>query len=1006
MRRKMIAKKLKTTVAAVAAVALVAACVGQRVNADEISTDQATETTADSSTDATTSDDTSTSSEEEYSSERISTNYTRVSSKYSASDYTGDTVSIDIEGAATGDTKKALTDETKDYADASQVLDLSTGDKATLQIDVPEDGLYYMNFNYLSYDDSILPITLGMKVDGDYPFYETRTVKLTTSWKLSEEKNYDRYNNEVVAVPDKDIKWENQSLTDSSYRHSDPLKLELTKGKHTLEFEVQEGTFLLGNIELAAPTTVASYTSSEAAEGSELITIQGEEYAETNDSSIHAVAEYDTSVDPYATKETILNTLDSDSFDEAGQKVTYSFNVEKAGYYNIAMNYRQSDKTDFPVFVDIAVDGEIPNEAFRSYSMAYTTKYKTSTLKDSNDNDLSVYLEAGEHTISYTISMDNICYIMEELDLVMSEVNDLALEITKVAGSNADKYRDLKLSRYIPNLEETLYGYADKLTELEQSAVKWSDSDKNVAVMSSMLIAAKQLKSLADNPDEIPYRISELSTSTNSVNHYLAQALDDLMVNGLAIDRIYIYQDNAELPSKPGFFKSIGMNLSRFASSFTNQAYSTSNTNKEHLQVWVNRSSQYVQIMQKLIDEEFTPQTGIDVDISIMPDQQKLVLANSAGNAPDVATGINYTIPYELAIRGALADLTQFDGFKEAANQYEPGFFLTGTIGDKIYSMPETMNFWVMFYRSDVLEKLGIEVPETMDDVIDMLPTLQMRGLNFYYPTAGMLLMRNFHGTTPLIVQNGGSIYNSTANAGCGFGNENTVQGFTTLTDLFTVYNLPVNVDNFYQHFRNGDMPIGIADYATFNMLTNAAPELASSWEIALIPGTEQEDGTIDRSVCGCAESSVIFKSDSEREQQAWQFVQWWSSAEVQAEFGQTIQISYGDDYIWNTANMAALDQLPIDSNSKKVIEETAKNVVDVARVPGTYLLEREISNAFNDIVVNGQDERTRIDKAVRSVNHEFDRKLEEFGYNDSEGNVIESYNIPTIETVKELLEE
>ncbi len=1006
MRRKMIAKKLKTTVATVAAVALVAACVGQRVSADEVSTDQATETTADSSAAATTSDDTSTSSEEEYSSERISTNYTRVSSKYSASDYTGDTVSVDIEGAATGDTKKALTDETKDYADASQVLDLSTGDKATLQIDVPEDGLYYMNFNYLSYDDSILPITLGMKVDGDYPFYETRTVKLTTSWKLSEEKNYDRYNNEVVAVPDKDIKWENQSLTDSSYRHSDPLKLELTKGKHTLEFEVQEGTFLLGNIELAAPTTVASYTGSEAAEGSELITIQGEEYAETNDSSIHAIAEYDTSVDPYATKETILNTLDSDSFDEAGQKVTYSFNVEKAGYYNIAMNYRQSDKTDFPVFVDVAVDGQIPNEAFRSYGMAYTTKYKTSTLKDSNDNDLSVYLEAGEHTISYTISMDNICYIMEELDLVMSEVNDLALEITKVAGSNADKYRDLKLSRYIPNLEETLYGYADKLTELEQSAVKWSDSDKNVAVMSSMLIAAKQLKSLADNPDEIPYRISELSTSTNSVNHYLAQALDDLMVNGIAIDRIYIYQDNAELPSKPGFFKSIGMNLSRFASSFTNQAYSTSNTNKEHLQVWVNRSSQYVQIMQKLIDEEFTPQTGIDVDISIMPDQQKLVLANSAGNAPDVATGINYTIPYELAIRGALADLTQFDGFKEAANQYEPGFFLTGTIGDKIYSMPETMNFWVMFYRSDVLEKLGIEVPETMDDVIDMLPTLQMRGLNFYYPTAGMLLMRNFHGTTPLIVQNGGSIYNSTANAGCGFGNENTVQGFTTLTDLFTVYNLPVNVDNFYQHFRNGDMPIGIADYATFNMLTNAAPELASSWEIALIPGTEQEDGTIDRSVCGCAESSVIFKSDSEREQQAWQFVQWWSSAEVQAEFGQTIQISYGDDYIWNTANMAALDQLPIDSNSKKVIEETAKNVVDVARVPGTYLLEREISNAFNDIVVNGQDERTRIDKAVRSVNHEFDRKLEEFGYNDSEGNVIESYNIPTIETVKELLEE
>lgn len=78
---------------------------------------------------------------------------------------------------------------------------------------------------------------------------------------------------------------------------------------------------------------------------------------------------------------------------------------------------------------------------------------------------------------------------------------------------------------------------------------------------------------------------------------------------------------------------------------------------------------------------------------------------------------------------------------------------MTGTIGEGIYSMPETMNFWVLFYRTDVLEKLGLEVPDTMDDVIDMLPELQMRGLNFYYPTAGMLQMRNFHGTTPIIMQ-------------------------------------------------------------------------------------------------------------------------------------------------------------------------------------------------------------------------------------------------------------
>ena len=235
-------------------------------------------------------------------------------------------------------------------------------------------------------------------------------------------------------------------------------------------------------------------------------------------------------------------------------------------------------------------------------------------------------------------------------------------------------------------------------------------------------------------------------------------------------------------------------------------------------------------------------------------------------------------------------------------------------------------------------------------------------------------------------------------------GNEKSVNGFTKLTDLFTVYNMPVNVDNFYQHFRNGDMPIGIADYATFNMLTNAAPELSSSWKVALIPGTQKSDGTIDRSVCGCAESSVIFKSNSERQKKAWEFVKWWSSTETQAEFGQTIQITYGGEYIWPTANTKAFAQLPINSDTKKIVEETAKNVKDVARVPGTYLLEREMSNTFNDIAVNGDNEQTRIDKAVKTVNHEFERKLEEFGYSDSDGKVIKDYKIPTYESVKKLL--
>lgn len=933
-------------------------------------------------------------------SERISNNYTKVSSKYTAPEYSGDVLVFPFSSGQGG----TVTSDTKGYSGSDSVMDVTAGDTVELTVSVSKAALYAVRFDYLSYDNSVLPIEFSMEVDGEYPFYESRNVKLRSTWLPKAEISLDRYNDEVVTIPDKAIQWESTYFKDSSYRHSNALLIELDAGEHIFRFNVKSGSFLFGSLALAAPESVPTYNGSQTAAGGGIIPVEGEDYFSTNESSIHAIAEYDSGVTPYKVTEAELNTIDSDSFGSAGQTITYNFNVDTAGYYYIAMNYRQSDKTDFPVFLDISVDGRIPNTAFKAYKMAYTNNYKISTFTDSDGGKLSVYLEPGEHTVSYTITLEPICYVLEAVEEIMVGVNDLALEITKVAGTNSDRYRDLKLSRYIPNLESTLTAYADELTRLEDSARHFNGKNKNVAVMSSMLIAANQLISLAENPDEIPYRIGELSSSVNSVNQYLANTIDSLLENGLAIDRIWIYQDDAELPKAPNFFQSIWMAIQRFFASFFDQSYSASNVDPEHLQVWVNRSSQYVQVMQKMIDEYFTPQTGIDVDISIMPDQYKLVLANSSGNAPDVATGINYTIPYELAIRGALVDMAQYDDFRETASVYEPGFFLTGTIGDSVYSMPETMNFWVLVYRTDVLEKLGLKVPNTMQDVVDMLPELQMRGLNFYYPTAGMRAMRNFHGTTPLIVQNGGALYSGTAQEGTTLGSEASVNGFTTLTDLFTVYDLPVDIDNFYQHFRNGDIPIGICDYGTYNLISNAAPELAGSWDISIVPGVEQEDGSINRSTCGCAESTVIFKSDSEREAKAWEFIKWWSSTEVQSEFGQTIQITYGDEYMWTTANVEAFAQLPIDSSHKQVILEFAANVVDVARVPGTYMLEREMSNAFNSIVVYGESAQSRIDEAVKVIDREITRKLEEFGYIDSEGNTVKDYVIPSIDSIKVIL--
>lgn len=938
--------------------------------------------------------------------ERLSTNYTTISKGYTSSEYEGEDIAYRMEDILGTEYSSYLTTDSHDYADGS-VADVSHSDYIEVTVDVPEDALYEIGFDYLSYDESILPLEIAFTADGSYPFYEARSITLETTWVSEDTTSIDRYGNEIVALPQKLVRWEHKELGDSSYRYSSPLLVELTKGEHTFGISVKEGTMLLGDITLKAPVRIPEYTGSKAAEGEGLITIEGEDFTYRNDSSIHSSYEFDTSISPISAKQKVLNLVDEDSFNTAGQTITYSFNVDKAGYYNLAMNYRQSEKNDFPVFLDIRIDDEIPNTAFQSYWLTKSTKFTTKAFTDSDGNALSVYLEEGDHTISLTISADNIRYALEEVDRIMSQISDLSLEVTKVAGTNKDKYRDLKLTRYIPDLQERLQGWVDDLNAIASEATVYvgTDDPEDVAAFSYLLIAADQLQSLADEPDELVYRVDELSTSVNSINTQIANFVDIMNDNDIAIDRIYLYQNDAKLPSGLNFFEGLLMSAERFFYSFFGQSYSASNTDESHIQVWVNRPRQYVEIMQKMIDEEFTASTGIEVDLSIMTDAQKLILSNASGDTPDIATGINYSIPFDLAIRGALVDLTQFDNYKEVFGRYSDGLLVPSVVGDGLYSLPETMNFYVMFYRTDVLEKLGLSAPDTIDDLIAMLPDLQMRGLNVYYPTAAMLAMRNFHGTTPLIFQNDGSLYGDTA-LDIELDSETSVEGFTQLTELFTLYDLPVDVPNFYQHFRNGDLPIGIADFNSYNLILNAAPEIANSWEIALVPGiTDDSTGEVVRYMSGGAESTVMFASDEEREQKAWEFMDWWSSAQVQAEFGQRLQILYGDEYIWPTANLEAFTLLPYPTDDKDVILEQAQYILEAPRLLGSYMMERELSNAFNDVVVNGESVRSEIDETVKSVDRETRRKLEEFGYIDADGNVLEEYITPSISKVREIME-
>ena len=74
--------------------------------------------------------------------------------------------------------------------------------------------------------------------------------------------------------------------------------------------------------------------------------------------------------------------------------------------------------------------------------------------------------------------------------------------------------------------------------------------------------------------------------------------------DAISFDSLFVYQEDTQFPKEKGFFAKIWEAIKRFFASFTDQSYSVDNVDKKHLQVWVNRSRQYLEILQQTDNRE------------------------------------------------------------------------------------------------------------------------------------------------------------------------------------------------------------------------------------------------------------------------------------------------------------------------------------------------------------------------------------------------------------------
>jgi len=884
---------------------------------------------------------------------------------------------------------------------------LNQGDGINFKVQIAEDGFYTISFDMAAPEAFMNAPEGQLMVDNEFPSSDTRRIVFPIFYQNStDEFPLDRYGNDALIRQERLIRWTKVVMRDANFSQEYPLQLHLSKGEHEFEFTLTKETMLLGSIYIAAFSEYPSYSQylqdNQAQDTSGFfVEIEAEFPSFKNDTSIRPVTNRSLGVTPYDTNRLLLNTIGGESWESSGSTVYYEFTVPEDGYYYITLRALQNYKNNFTVFRRVTINDVILFDELNEVAFNYSNDWSNMTL--GGETPYKIFMQMGSNVLGIEANNSPYYSAIEKIKKVLIDINNLSLEIKKLTGNQVDVNKEWEITEYIPDIKEQLIAIADDLRVDVDGLIAINQTGGSEEILTYQM-AIDNITVLAEDPDKIPSRMNRFSEGSGSAAQLLGNILPLLQSQPLALDKIYIHSaDSAPEQVQVPFETSFSEGVKRFVNSFKPNQYQSIGASEDEIEIWVNRPRQYVDLMQSLADESFTNDTGIKVKFSIMPDESKLVLANAAGIQPDVALGVSTNIPYELAIRNALKDLRSFDDFDSYIHIYSPGSLLSYIINDSVYAIPETQDFWVTYYRKDIMDSLGIPIPSTWNEVIEILPELQRYGMNFNTPLSSGSGTKGYLVTAPYIFNYDAKLY-SEDGFSTGLGSDEAIAAIKFMTDSFTIYGMPLTTSSFYDSFRYGSLPIGVSNFETYIKLVTAAPEINGLWAIDLYPATVLADGTELRYATGSAQACIMF-ADTDKPNESWEFMKWWMSTETQVDFQQQLILNYGLAYLWNSANVEAFQYSPISEEHKAVILEQWEWLQEPIKLPGSYMQERELSNAWNKIVFDGVNPRVALDDSIIIINREITRKMEEFGYIEN-GVKVKEFKIPTIDSVKRWMED
>lgn len=874
------------------------------------------------------------------------------------------------------------------------------------EVEIKEEGFYNLSLEYYPIEGKNSDIERSIFVDGELPYGELSLITFHRVWKYEAEQG-DNTNGSVSYVWEKDNQgndckpgmeeapeWMTSFVYDSDGYITSPLSVYLTKGTHTISLLSLREPMLIHSITLSNATETEDYATVKAANDAagatdttgQKIVIEGENPTKTSSQMLYPIQDQSSpAVSPASAKELLNNTIGGNSWRLVGQWIEWDFDVAETGYYNISLYDCQNYVRGTYVSRRIMIDGEVPFKEMEAYGFNYDQSWREDVLSDDSGTPYSFYLEEGHHTIRMEVVLGDFSTIVSEVEDCVQQLNSIYREIIKITGVSPDTYRDYQIENTLPGLHDELVAVRDQLdaaiTSLQNLTGKKSDKETVLITMRD------QLDDLIDDAEYFVRTIGAYKINARACGNWITQVIDQ----PLAIDRINIYSADQTISyDNTSFLAKAGYECKRLFYSFIidynqigNVAESDDGTD-ETITLWIGSGRDQANVIKAMIDETFTNETGVNVNVQLV-DMSTLLRAELAGEGPDVAIQVANTngiagavlntgndTPVNYGIRNAVLDLTQFDDLDEVTSRFSDAAMTAFSFDGAVYALPETITFPVMFYRKDILAELGMEVPQTWDEVKVAMTILSKNQMEF-----GMLPSEQIFAM--LLYQNGGQYYSEDGSRSM-LDSDVAVNTFKEYCEFYTDYKLD-KATSAEERFRTGECPIIIADYTTYNNLVVSAPDIAGLWDFAPVPGTVQEDGTIDRSV-GCTGLASIIMADTEYPDACWEFLKWWTSADVQTQYGREMESLMGSAARVPTANLEAFSNMPWPVDDYEALEDAFQWVKGIPQVPGGYYSWRNVNNAFYTVTTETDTASPReelMDKVIY-INAEIDYKRQELG--------------------------